>query len=194
MQPADVVNNALQLAGAEERISSFYDGSPFALAARDMWGHVRDRLFTALRPDWSVWDDALTASKTAPPYYDEQTPWTQAYPDLPWRYEYPLPALCLVPLAIKPRPAYVPVWRPRAMRFQVRAAGGVYSLLGDNPSPILTCVHSVHDTELWADDFTAAMVDALSKRIARPAPVERRPTGSGAAAEPDGQGGARARG
>src|SRR6185436_12851582 len=74
------------------------------------------------------------------PWYDDVNPWTPAYPDLPWRYEYPLPALCLVPLAVKPRPAYLPVWRPRPMRFRAKTASGVYTLLGDDPAPILTSV------------------------------------------------------
>jgi hypothetical protein len=162
-----VCNQALDTIGYKRHVGSIWDGSPAARVLLDAYQTTRDALFTALRPDWSVWDDPLVPSKSAPPYYDEQTVWTQAYPDLPWRYEYPLPALCLVPLAIKPRTSSVPVWRPRAMPFRVKAASGAYTMLGNDPSPILTCVHSVHETAVWGDDFTAAVVDALSKRIAR---------------------------
>jgi len=71
-----------------------------AVAARDMWGQVRDAQLSVLRPEWAVWDDELVPSKSAPPWYDDVNPWTPDYPDLPWRYEYKLPELCLVPLAL----------------------------------------------------------------------------------------------
>ena len=167
MKPEDIVNQALEIIGHGHRIGSFWDGSPEAAVARDMWSETRDALFTGLKPEWAIWDDELIWSKAAPPWYDDVTPWTSAYPDLPWRYEYPLPELCLVPLAVKPRPAYVPVWRPRPMRFRVKTASGIYTLLGDDPAPILTSVHSVHDTGVWEHPFIEAVVETLAKKLAR---------------------------
>ena len=166
MRPEDIVNNALEIIGHEQRIATFGDGWPEAVAARDMWGQVRDAQLSVLRPEWAVWDDELVPSKSAPPWYDDVNPWTPDYPDLPWRYEYKLPELCLVPLALHPRPAYLPVWRPRPMRFRAKTASGVHTLLGDDPAPILTSVHSVHDTELWDNNFIDAVTETLAKRLA----------------------------
>jgi hypothetical protein len=160
-----ICNQALDTIGYKRHIGSIWDGTPAARVLLDAWGDTRDALISGLRPDWSTWDDELLAIKVAPSYYDEQNPWTPAYPDLPWRYEYGLPDLCLVPLALKSRPTYLTIYRPRPMRFRVKAKD-TYTLLGDDPAPILTCVHSVRDTELWPEDFRGVMVAALSKRVA----------------------------
>jgi len=162
-----IVNQALDRIGYRKHLGNLWDGSAAARVALDCWGDTRDALFTVLRPEWAIWDDELIWSKAAPPWYDDVTPWTPDYPDLPWRYEYPLPELCLVPVAIKPRPAYLPVWRLRPMRFRAKTASGVYTLLGDDPAPILTSVHSVHDPAVWDNPFIEAVVETLAKKFAR---------------------------
>lgn len=167
MTVESIVNQALDVIGYKRHLGSIWDGSAAARIALDAWGDTRDTLFTMLKPDWAVWDDPLVPSKTAPPWYDEQTPWTTEYPDLPWRYEYPAPEDCLVPLALKPRPTWTTVWRPRPMRWRTKAADGVYTLLGDDPAPILTCVHRVNTVDLWEADFTQAMVEILAKKFAQ---------------------------
>jgi hypothetical protein len=160
-----ICNAALDTIGYKRHIGSVWEGTPAARALLDTWGDTRDTLLSAMKPDWSIWDDALTAIKTAPPYYDEQNLWTSAYPDVPWQYEYGLPELCLVPLSLKKRPDYLTIYRPRPMRFRVKA-NGAYTLLGNDPAPLLTCVHSVRDTGLWPEDFRLTMVEALSKKVA----------------------------
>jgi hypothetical protein len=167
MMPEDIVNNALEVIGHEQRIGSFWDGTFEAVVARDMWIQLRDAQLSALQPDWSRWDDALTPSKTAPPAYSDARKWSSATdPDMPWLYEYALPDDCLVPMAIKHRPSTLPVWRPRPMRFRIKTEAGVYTLLGNDPAPVLTCVHSVADTTVWHNDFIDAMTEALAKRLA----------------------------
>jgi hypothetical protein len=167
MSIESIVNQALDRIGYKRHIGNIWDGSAAARVALDCWGDTRDTLFTMLKPEWAIWDDELTWSKAAPAWYDDVNPWTSAYPDLPWRYEYPLPDLCLVPLALKPRPAYLPVWRPRPLRFRAKTAAGVYTLLGDEAAPILTSVHSVHDPSLWDNPFIEAVVETLAKKFAR---------------------------
>lgn len=176
-----IVNQALDRIGYKKHLGNIWDGSPPARIALNAWGDTRDTLFTMLQPDWSRWDDPLTPSKTAPPWYDEQTPWdSDLHPDMPWRFEYALPELCLVPLALKPRPAYLPVWRPRPMRWRIKAEGGAYTMLGNDPAPVMTSVHSVHDVDLWHNDFIEAMVETLAKRLA--------PLTGGPAKEPERKG------
>src|SRR4029079_4752453 len=95
MRPEDMGNNALDLIGRPTRIGNMLDGTYEGVVARDMWAQVRDATLSRVQPDWSVWDDPLTAVKHAPSFgYDEQTPWTNEFPDMPWLYEYPLPANC----------------------------------------------------------------------------------------------------
>jgi hypothetical protein len=169
MKPEDVVNNALEIIGHEQRIASFWDGSPEAVVARDMWSETRDALLVRTQPDWAREDIPLTVIKTAPPYYDEQTPWIAGkYPDLPWLYEYAQPEACLVPLALKPRPHTLPVWRPRPMRFRVKTGEDqTYVLLGNDPAPILTCIAHTHDPDIWYEDFIELMIITLAKKFER---------------------------
>jgi|GraSoiStandDraft_4_1057263.scaffolds.fasta_scaffold85381_3 hypothetical protein len=180
MKPEDIVNQALEIIGHEQRIGSFWDGSPEAVVARDMWSETRDALLVRTQPEWAREDVPLMVSKTAPAYYDEQTPWEPAlYPDMPWLYEYAQPEECLVPLALKPRAHTMPIWRPRAMRFRVKTGTNqTYVLLGNDPAPILTCIVHTHDPAIWYEDFIELMVMALSKKLERrfaPHPQERKP-------------------
>ena len=167
MSIESIVNQALDLIGYKRHLGNLWDGSPAARMALNVWGDTRDTLFMVTRPDFSIWDDALVPAKTAPPWYDDIRLWSyETDPDMPWRYEYELPELCLVPLTIKPRPHYLPVWRPLPMRFRIKGSfDSKYILLGDDPAPVLTCVHSVHDTDLWHNDFTEAMARALAKKM-----------------------------
>ena len=168
MSPEDVVNNALELIGHHVRIASFYDGSPEAIVARDVWVELRDALLIRLRPEWARRDIALEVTKSAPPLgYDEQTPWTPDYPDMPWLYEYAYPQDCLSPLSMKRRPHTLPVWRPLPLRFRVKpnADSSDYVLLGNDPAPILTCIVKMPDTEMWYEDFTEVMIEALARKF-----------------------------
>lgn len=169
MKPEDIVNNSLELIGHPKRIASFWDGSPEALVARDMWSETRDALLVRIQPEWARDDVELVISKTAPPYYDEQTPWVAGvYPDLPWLYEYVQPETCLVPLALKPRPHTLPVWRPHAMRFRVKTGSDkTYVLLGNDPAPILTCIVHTNDPAVWYEDFIELMTITMAKKFER---------------------------
>lgn len=168
MKAADVVNNAFDLIGHPVRIASFYEGTDEAIVARDLYAETRDALLVKTQPEWAREDVALTVLKSAPPYgYDEQTPWVaDLYPDLPWLYEYAQPDTCLVPLCLKPRAHTLPVWRPRAMRFRVKTgADSTYVLLGNDRSPILTCIVHTHDPSLWYEDFTELVIMTLAKKL-----------------------------
>jgi len=162
-----ICNQALDAIGHKRHIDSIWEGTPEARIALNTWSDTRDALLMIVRPDFSVWDDPLQVFKAAPPYYDDIRLWTPDDPDLPWRYEYKLPDSCLVPLAIKPRPSYLPVWRPHWARFRIKGSQSAadYVLLGDDPAPVLTCVHSVVDVRVWHNDFIEQMVRTLAKKF-----------------------------
>jgi len=162
-----VVNQALDRIGYKRHIGSIWDGSTAARVALNAWAETRDALLVRTKPEWARDDVPLEVLKRAPPYYDEQTPWDPVlHPDLPWLYEYAQPDNCLVPLALKPRPHTLPVWRPRAMRFRVKTgADQTYVLLGNDPAPILTCIVHTHNPDIWYEDFTELMIITLAKKF-----------------------------
>jgi hypothetical protein len=166
MSIESIINQSLDRIGYKRHIGSIWDGSPAARIALNAWAETRDALLVRTQPEWARDDVALTVLKTAPPYYDEQTPWNaDKHPDLPWLYEYAQPETCLVPLALKPRPHTLPIWRPRAMRFRIKTDSSTYVLLGNDPDPILTCIVHTHDPDVWYEDFKEVMIVTLAKKI-----------------------------
>ncbi len=168
MSIESIVNQSLDRIGYKRHIGTIWDGSLAARVALNAWAETRDALLVRTQPEWAREDVALTVTKSAPEFgYDEQTPWEAGvYPDLPWLYEYTQPETCLVPLALKPRPHTVPVWRPRAMRFRVKTGTDqTYVLLGNDPAPILTCIVHTHNPELWYEDFIELMIVTLAKKM-----------------------------
>lgn len=164
MSIESICNQALDIVGYKRHIGSIWDGSRAARIALNAWAETRDALLVKMQPDWARQDTPLLVIKTAPNY--SITPWTASlHPDLPWLYEYSQPSTCLVPLAIKPRPATLPVWRPRDARFRIKAAGPTYTLLGNDPAPILTCIVEAPDVETWYQDFAELMVEMLAKKF-----------------------------
>lgn len=168
MHIEDIVNQALDVIGYKRHVGSIWEGTRAARIALNAWAETRDALLVRIQPEWARDDVPLTVLKSAPSYYDEQTPWDkELHPDVPWLYEYAQPADCLVPLALKPRPHTLPVWRPRPMRFRVKTDVDSYVLLGNDPAPILTCIVHTHDPNIWYEDFIELMVVTLSKKFER---------------------------
>jgi hypothetical protein len=63
MTPEDVINNALDLVKMP-RIGSFYDGTPEAIHALDIYAQNRDLLFYTLEPYWAIDNIPLILTKS----------------------------------------------------------------------------------------------------------------------------------
>lgn len=182
-----ICNQSLDAIGYKKHIGSIWEGSKAARVALNTWAETRDAMLSSMQPDWARKDAAVAVLKTAPAFYDATTPWTTAFPDMPWRYEYDTPSDCIVPLTLKPRPFTLPVWRPRYARFRIKT-DITYTLLGDDPAPVLTYIWRITDPELWREEFIEAMVEVLAKKFQRalvgahaPQPQQREPRDANAA-------------
>lgn len=160
-----ICNQALDAIGYKKHIGSVWEGTKAARVALNAWAETRDALLVTVQPDWARKDAGLSVIAAAPATYD--VPWTTANPDIPWLYEYGAPTDCLVPLMLKARPRTLPVWRPRANRFRIKTEGNAYTLLGNDPDPILTYVWSVTNVDLWHEDFIEMMIEALARKFSR---------------------------
>lgn len=167
----NVVNQALDLIGYKRRIGNIYDGSPGAVQALDIWQQTRDALLTSMRPDWARKDATLTLLRVAPSIqgsfsnYDV-TAWGNAYPPLPWLYEYTSPADNLYPLLVKRKPFTVPEFRPRYHPFLHRIVDSTTeTILCNVPDAILIYIYPVLDPNIWPNDFTDAMILTLAKKF-----------------------------
>jgi hypothetical protein len=169
--PEDVVNNALDLL-ARPRIGSFYDGTPESIVALDIWSHTRDMLLMTAQPVWSKKDIVLSLLTSAPNIANgtanySATPWTPAYPPLPWLFQYAYPADCLLPLQIKVSPTLLPIWRGRAKPFRPAfdAITGNHVILTNEVGAILIYIAQILDPNDWYQDFTELMIEALAKKL-----------------------------
>ena len=168
----DVVNNALDSIGAP-RIQSLYDTSAAAKVALDIWQRTRDEVFLEYKPYWAKKTALLAVVKTAPPEYNTGVPWTVAYPEIPWKYEYTLPTDCLLPLQLVREPqAALTDWRVRPIRFRAKAL----TLLTDEVPANLFYLYRELDLSVWRPGTVALVVEALAKKfVAQPSLLPEEP-------------------
>ncbi len=166
----DMVNLALARIGYKKRLGSLWDGSEAAKLALTIYGQTRDQLIR--EGEWEFAERILimTLLKTAPDGGYAVTPWSTAYPALPWRFSYEYPEDCLKVRAIRKTPAFVTNYAP---------AYNIYSIDNDNSftppkrvilcnvqDAILTYAGRVTDPTNWDPDFTEALSAALARRLA----------------------------
>ncbi len=167
--PADAVNAALIRIGYRRQISDLYDGSDAAQLALSQYGQVRDALMRDGDWGFAQRNVPLVLLKQAPANMTYLVPWTNAFPPLPWKFEYEYPADMLRLRAVKPTPIFIPSYDPQP---------NVWAIDNDNsfnpPQRVILCnvenaicVYSgrVTDPTTWPSDFTEALIDALGESL-----------------------------
>lgn len=168
--PAQIVNFALIKAGSKISIGSLYDGTDEAKVALRIYGQTRDRLLAT-----GEWDFAqrvaagqlIKQAPSIPPSYIA-TPWTPAYPALPWAYEYAYPMDAVQVRGVKRQPVFIPNYDPRYERFEVANDDGFNPpqkvVLCNIPNAIIVYAGQVTDPA----QMNVAFVEALASALAIP--------------------------
>ena len=171
--PAQVCNYALRKAGSKMRIGSLYDGTDTAKAALDLYGQTRDRLLAIGEWDFAqrtILGTLLKQAPTIPPSYIA-TPWSTAFPALPWAYEYAYPSDAVQIRGVKQQPISIPNFDPRYNNFEVSNDDGFSPaqkvILCNVPSAIIVYAGQVTNPTEWNVAFLEAMADALADPLAR---------------------------
>jgi hypothetical protein len=169
--PEDICNAALGRLGWKFRIGSLWDGATATKAALDIYGQTRDELLRS--KDWGFAERivSLTLLKTAPPGgYTPVTPWTAAYPILPWRYEYLYPGDTLKVRSIRAQPILIPPFAPRPKVFRVAndptLTPPAQVILTDVVNAILVYTGQVTDPLAMEPMFLEELVASLARRLA----------------------------
>lgn len=168
--PEDVANLVLQRIGYKgPRIGSLLEGSEAAKVILDVYGQTRDQLITD--GEWEFAERIVTGTllKQAPQYGYIATPWSNAYPDIPWLFSYAYPGDALKIRAVRPTPLFIPNFDPQY---------NIYSLGNDNgftpprqviltmvPNALITYAGRVTDPTTWNPAFNEALVSALARRV-----------------------------
>ncbi len=175
LDPSGVVNLALAKIGFPQRIGSLYDGTLASKKALDVYSQERDALLA--EGEWDFCERTLvgTLLKQAPGNY-LVTPWTTAYPALPWSFEYAYPTDALKIRTVKRAPVILPNFDPRYNRFSVDNDTGpqtvpgftppVKVILCNVPGAIIVYAGQVTDPNDWTPGFLSAFASRLGKALA----------------------------
>lgn len=168
--PADVLNISLRRMGYRLRVGSLYEGSYAAKQALDLYAQTRDELLR--QNDWGFAERNVTMTllKQAPPAYIPPTTWSDAYPPLPWLFEYVYPLDCLKVRSVKAVPLFIPNFDPQTQVFSVDNDNSLSPpakvILCNVPNAVLVYTGQVTDPTAWESDFVEALAASLGRRLA----------------------------
>ncbi len=171
--PEDLVNDALVRIGWRgPRVGSLYDGSEPAKVALDLYGQTRDQLLRNGNWSFAQRDASLAATKTAPAGGYVTAPWTNAYPPVPWQYQYDYPGDCLKIRSIKKPPLFIPEWEPKNVNYDVFNDNSdtdavVKAIIADvGPTILIVYTGQVVDPTNWEASFCETFSAELARRMA----------------------------
>lgn len=164
--PEDIANNALVRIGYKLRIGSIYDGSEASKKILDIYAQTRDALLRS--DDWGFAERNVPLSllKTAPPGGYVSIIWSDAYPILPWRYEYAYPDDTLEVRSIRSSPVLIPNFDPKPNVWRIANASNRRVILSNVVNAILIYTGQVTDPLQWEPLFTETLCASLGRRLA----------------------------
>lgn len=169
--PADIVNLSLRRIGYKLRVSSLFEGSFAAKQILDVYAQTRDELLMKEEWDFAERNASIMLLKSAPPGgYIPPTTWSNAFPPLPWLFEYAYPDDCLKVRAVKPVPLFIPNFDPQTYVFSIDNDNSLPTpakvILCNVPNAVLVYTGQITDPTSWEADFSEAFAASLARRIA----------------------------
>jgi hypothetical protein len=170
-QPADLINQVLAEIGYPRMISDFYDGSPVAIAALQIYGQTRDDLLRGRDYPFARRTVLLNPLKSAlvPP----AATWDESQPVPPWRFEYAYPDDCLEVRCLRPDPVQFEggdPYEPGPILFQIAsdfasmdAVAAQKVILTDQEFALAIYTTRLTNLDQWEPLATSALVDELAK-------------------------------
>lgn len=168
--PAAICNLALAKIGSQERVGSLYDGTLHAKKCLDVYSQERDALLA--NGEWDFCERTIVGSlqKSAPASY-LATPWTPAFPALPWKFQYAYPADAVKIRTVKRAPVMIPNFDPRYNRFSEDNDSTFNPsqkvILCNVQNAIIVYAGQVTDPIAWTPSFVDAFADRLGRALAK---------------------------
>jgi hypothetical protein len=163
------VNLSLARIGYKGRIGSLYDGSIAAKKSLDVYSQTRDQLIREGDYEFAERSISATLQKQAPASYVGVT-WSNAYPCLPWLYQYAFPSDCLKLRSVMATPVFVPNIDPQYNVFSIDnddSFSPSQKVVNCNvPNAIFIYAAQVTDPQAWDVSFVEAFAAALGRRLA----------------------------
>jgi hypothetical protein len=170
--PADIVNDALVRIGYKNLVGELQEGSTASQLALAIYGQTRDEMLRGGDWGFAQGDVVLTLLKQAPAggYVPGITPWSNAYPPMPWLFEYAYNSDMLQVRSIRPQAIFVPNFDPQPNVFNIANDNSTSPakkvILTNVPNALCTYTRQVVDPTTWEPDFAEALAEALGERLA----------------------------
>lgn len=166
----DLCNLALHSIGVTDRIGDIYEGSLYSKIFLDLYSQTRDELLRKYSWGFAERNLDMVLLKSAPQFgYLPSSPWTSAYPPIPWLYEYAYPGDCLKVRSIKALSLILPVFDPQPQVFSVindsALSPPAKAICCNVANAILTYTGQVTDVTIWEPLFIETLVDSLGSKI-----------------------------
>ncbi len=166
---ADVVNVALVRIGWKNQVGDLRDGSEAAQLALALYGQTRDAMMRDGDYGFCQRSGPLTLLKQAPADLTYLAPWTDAYPPLPWIYEYDYLPDMLKLRSVKPTPVFIPNFDPQPYIWQIDNDNSYTPakrvILCNVKDAMAVYAARVTDPSTWPPDFAEALIDALGQGL-----------------------------
>lgn len=153
-----IANLALLAAGTRSTIAGLTEASREAEICNLFYGQTRDQLLKAA--PWSFSKSYARLAVTVE--RDEGVAWVDGDPEPGYHWAYALPSLFLYPRYMHDFSTFT------LGAITVGASPNVKVIMSNLEAAVLTYTKLVSDPAKWDEDFTQAMIDALSGRIAMP--------------------------
>jgi len=153
-----IANLALLAVGTRSTITGLAEASREAEVCNLFYAQTRDQLLKAAPWSFSKSYARLAVTKER----NESATWVDGDPEPGFHWAYALPTDFLYPRYLHDFSSFT------LGAITVGAALNVKVIMSNLEAAVLTYTKSVTDTAKWDQDFTQAMIDALSGRIAMP--------------------------
>lgn len=163
--PVDIVNQALRKISYPTPIGQMYEGSRASRIAVEIYAQTRDDLLRTGNFPFARQAVVLTLLKTAPPGGYIMTPWTTAFPPVPWVYEYAYPTACLDVRSLRRAPYAIPDNNPIYNRFIIASdpsANPSKVILSNLANAQAVITAQITSPDVWEPDFAESLIDALA--------------------------------
>ena len=168
VSPTEICNLALDAVKYPDAIGDLYEGTLAARVALRFDSQTRDELLSESDWPFARQDAILQVLKTAPPGGYGIQAWTNAYPPLPWIYEYAFPANALEMRSVRPTPILLPEQDPHPNIFRVAndTASGNKVVLTNLANAIGIFTGQITAISQWDTLFVNALVRRLAEKFA----------------------------
>lgn len=166
-----IINIALDIIGYPRRVGDIFEGTRASKVALDTYAETRDEVLRMR--DWGFANRSMTLSvlKSAPANgYSSGTPWSTAYPPIPYLFEYTYPADAIRILYIYSGQMALPNNDPLPVQYKIAndpaESPPARVILTNQANAVAVYTGQITDMTTWEPLFVDTLTQTLAKKFA----------------------------